>query len=40
MATNINIDDPTPENLTIGMPLEVVFDDVTDSITLPKFKPV
>ncbi|MDP7414448.1 MAG: OB-fold domain-containing protein [SAR202 cluster bacterium] len=39
MATNVVIDDPTPENLSIGMALEVVFDDVTDTITLPKFKP-
>ena len=40
MPTNIVMDDPTPEKLVIGMPLEVVFDDVTDEITLPKFKPV
>jgi hypothetical protein len=33
------MDDPTPEKLVIGMPLEVVFDDVTDDISLPKFKP-
>ena len=39
MPTNIVIDDPTPENLVIGMPLEVVFEDVTDDISLPKFKP-
>ncbi len=37
--TNIVIDDPTPENLQIGMALEVTYDDVTDEITLPKFKP-
>jgi hypothetical protein len=24
--------------LRVGMPLEVVFDDVTDEITLPKFR--
>lgn len=40
MPTNIVIDDPSPENLIIGMPLEVVFDNVTDDIALPKFKPV
>lgn len=40
MPTNIVIDDPSPENLIIGMPLEVVFDHVTDDIALPKFKPV
>ncbi len=39
MPTNIVIDNPTPENLVVGMPLEVVFEDVTDEITLPKFKP-
>ena len=39
MPTNIVMDDPTPEKLVIGMPLEVVFEDVTDEISLPKFKP-
>ena len=39
MPTNIVIENPTPENLVIGMPLEVVFEDVTDEISLPKFKP-
>ena len=39
MATNIVMDDPTPEKLQIDMPLEVVFDSITDEITLPKFKP-
>ena len=28
------------EDIKIDMPVEVVFDDVTDEITLPKFKPV
>jgi uncharacterized OB-fold protein len=28
------------EDVTIGMPVEVVFDDVTPEVTLPKFKPV
>ena len=37
--TNIVIDDPTPENLQIDMALEVTFDDITDNIALPKFKP-
>ena len=40
MATNIVIEDPTPENLQIGMALEVVFEDITDELALPKFKPV
>ena len=28
------------EDIHIGMPVEVVFDDVTEEVTLPKFKPV
>ena len=28
------------EDLKIGMPVEVVFDDITTEVTLPKFKPV
>ena len=40
MPTNIvGIDDPEPEKLQIGMPLEVTFEDVTDAIALPIFKP-
>ena len=40
MPTNIvGIDDPTPEKLQIGMSLEVTFEDITDTIALPKFKP-
>jgi uncharacterized OB-fold protein len=39
IPTNIVIADPTPENVKIGMAVEVIFDDVTDSFTLPKFKP-
>lgn len=39
MPTNIVMDDPTPEKLQIGMPLKVVFEDITDEITLPKFAP-
>ena len=40
MPTNIvGIGDPTPEKLKIGMPLEVTFEDVTETITLSKFKP-
>jgi uncharacterized OB-fold protein len=29
-----------PEDMRVGMPVEVVFDDVTEEVTLPKFKPV
>ena len=39
MPTNIVMDDPTPEKLPIGLPLEVVFEDITEEISLPKFKP-
>ncbi len=39
MPTNIVIDDPTPEKLQVGMALEVVFEDISDTIALPKFKP-
>ena len=28
-----------PEAIKIGMPVEVVFEDVTDAVTLPKFRP-
>jgi len=34
-----NIVDCRPEDLYIGMPVKVVFDDVTEEVTLPKFKP-
>jgi uncharacterized OB-fold protein len=27
----------TPEEMTLGMPVKVVFDDVTSDVTLPKF---
>ena len=40
MPTNIVMDNPTPEKLQIDMPLEVVFESVSDGISLPKFKPV
>ena len=41
MPTNIvGIEEPTPEKLHIGMPLEVTFEDITDEIALPKFRPV
>lgn len=41
MLTNLVTESaPTPETLWIDMPVEVVFDDVTEDITLPKFRPV
>lgn len=37
MMTNvINVD---PQQVKVNMPVEVVFDDVTEEITLPKFRP-
>ncbi|MBT5665114.1 MAG: hypothetical protein HOJ06_07225, partial [Rhodospirillaceae bacterium] len=35
-----NIVECDPESVKIGMAVTVVFDDVTDEVTLPKFKPV
>jgi len=34
-----NIVDCDPESVRIGMPVVVTFDDVTEEITLPKFRP-
>jgi uncharacterized OB-fold protein len=34
-----NVVDCPPEELRIGMPVQVVFDDVTAEHTLPKFRP-
>ena len=34
-----NLADCPIEDIRIGMPVEVVFDDVTEEITLPKFRP-
>jgi uncharacterized protein len=35
-----NLSDCKPEDVKIGMPVEIYFDDVTPEVTLPKFKPV
>ncbi len=35
-----NIVDCAPDDVRIGMPVELVFEDVTAEATLPKFKPV
>jgi len=40
MPSNLVQVEPDQEHIKIGMAVEVVFDDVTDAITLPKFKPV
>ncbi len=39
MVTNIVEVEQTPEALVLDMPVEVVFDPVTDDVTLPKFRP-
>lgn len=40
MLSNLLTDGPpSPEALAIDMPVEVVFDDVTDTVTLPCFRP-
>lgn len=33
-----NLVDVTPEEVSIGMPVEVVFDQVTEEVVLPKFR--
>ena len=35
-----NLVDFQPQDLKIGTPVEVVFEDITEEITLPKFKPI
>ena len=39
MMSNLIGVDPTPEAVKIGMPVEIVYDDATEEITLPKFRP-
>ncbi|HEV7733041.1 MAG TPA: Zn-ribbon domain-containing OB-fold protein [Candidatus Binatia bacterium] len=34
-----NVVECAPDQVRIGMPVEVVFDDVTPDVTLPKFRP-
>jgi len=33
-----NMVDAAPEEISIGMPVEVVFDEITEGLTLPKFR--
>ncbi len=40
IATNVIDVDPDPKNVRCDMAVEVVFDDLTDTIALPKFRPV
>ena len=35
-----NVVDCDPETVTIGMDVEVVFEDATEEVTFAKFKPV
>jgi uncharacterized protein len=35
-----NVIDCAVEDIRVGMPVQVVFEDVTDDCTLPKFRPV
>ena len=37
--TNLVGVDMNPDAIKIGMQLEVIFDDVTSEVTLPKFRP-
>ncbi len=39
MMTNITECEQTPEALELDMALEVVFEDISDEISLPKFRP-
>ena len=39
MMTNIVGVENTPENLVLDMPLRVVFEDVTEKISIPKWEP-
>lgn len=39
MPTNLVGIEPDPAKIKIGMDVEVVFEDITDTISLPKFKP-
>ncbi len=38
LMTNIVDVEPHPEQVRIGMPVQIVYDDVTEEITLPRFR--
>jgi uncharacterized OB-fold protein len=40
VPTNLVDVEFVPEKIKIGLPVEVVFEDVTPEVTLPKFRPV
>lgn len=35
-----NLRDAQPDRVHVGMPVEVIFEDLNDAITLPQFRPV
>ena len=39
LMTNLVGVEPSPETVKIGMPVEIVFDKVTETVTLAKFRP-
>jgi uncharacterized protein len=39
ILSNLVAVDPTPDAVKIGMPVEIVYDDVTEEMTLPRFRP-
>jgi uncharacterized protein len=39
LMSNVIDVEPDPDHVEIGMPVEIVYDDVTDEVTLPKFRP-
>lgn len=39
IPTNLVDVEPDPAHIHIGMPVEVVFEDITPNMTLPKFRP-
>ncbi len=39
MLTNLVDVPPDPAQVAVGMPVEIVYDDVTVEVTLPKFRP-
>ena len=39
IPTNLVGIDPDPEKIKVGMAVEVSFENVSESVTLPKFKP-
>ena len=39
MLTNLVDVEPTPQAVRVGLPVEIVYDDVSPEITLPRFRP-